>query len=86
MKVHPDRPCNTVTKNDGNITMHGLMHWAEQRRFTVGEYKRFQSFPDDFQFVGTYTDAVQRIGNSVPPLFMKRVAEHIYDRILNTHA
>lgn len=81
-KVHPDRPCNTVTKNDGTITMHGLMHWAEQRRFTVGEYKRFQTFPDDFQFAGSYTDAVQRIGNSVPPLLMKRIAEHIRDSIL----
>jgi DNA (cytosine-5)-methyltransferase 1 len=85
LKVHPDRPCNTVTKNDGTITMHGLMHWIEQRRFTVGEYKRFQSFPDNFQFVGTYTDAVQRIGNSVPPLFMKKIAEHLRDHILNAH-
>jgi DNA (cytosine-5)-methyltransferase 1 len=75
-----------VTKNDGNITMHGLMHWQEQRRFTVGEYKRFQTFPDDFEFVGTYTDAVQRIGNSVPPQFMKRIAEHVRDTILNAHA
>jgi DNA (cytosine-5)-methyltransferase 1 len=62
------------------------MHWQEQRRFTVGEYKRFQTFPDDFEFVGTYTDAVQRIGNSVQPLFMKRIAEHVRDTILNAHA
>lgn len=85
VKVDPARPCNTVTKNDGNITMHGLMHWSEQRRFSVSEYKRFQSFPDDFQFAGSYGDAVRRIGNSVPPLFMQRIAEHIRDRILNTH-
>jgi DNA (cytosine-5)-methyltransferase 1 len=83
LKVHPDRPCNTVIKNDGYITRHGLMHWAEQRRFSVAEYKRLQSFPDDFQFAGTYADAVHRIGNSVPPQFMKRIAEHIRDNILN---
>jgi len=59
------------------------MHWAEQRRFSVAEYKRLQSFPDDFQFAGTYADAVHRIGNSVPPQFMKRIAEHIRDNILN---
>jgi DNA (cytosine-5)-methyltransferase 1 len=82
VKVYPDRPCPTVTKNDGNITMHGLMHWSEQRRFTVAEYKRFQSFPDDFQFAGSYSNAVQRIGNSVPPRFMQRIAEHIRDSIL----
>ncbi|HEY3876475.1 MAG TPA: DNA cytosine methyltransferase [Candidatus Kapabacteria bacterium] len=82
VKVFPDRPCPTVTKNDGNLTMHGLMHWSEQRRFTVAEYKRFQSFPDSFRFAGSYKDAVQRIGNSVPPLFMQRIAEHIRNRIL----
>ncbi len=82
VKVYPDRPCPTVTKNDGNITMHGLMHWAEQRRFSVAEYKRFQSFPDEFRFAGSYSDAVQRIGNSVPPLFMQQIAEHIRNTIL----
>jgi len=82
VKVDPARPCNTVTKNDGNITMHGLMHWAEQRRFSVAEYKRLQSFPDSFQFAGSYADAVHRIGNSVPPLFMQRIAEQIRDHIL----
>ena len=82
IKVHPDKPSNTVRKSDGEIGMHGLMHWAERRRFTIAEFKRLCSFPDAFQFTGTYSDAVNRMGNSVPPLFMRAVAQHIRDTIL----
>ena len=82
-KWHPNRPAQTVRKNDGHLTMHGAMHWAEQRRFTLNEFKRFASFPDRYQFVGGWGPAVQRIGNSVPPNFMRAIAEYIRDNILS---
>jgi len=75
-KWDPCRPAQTVRKNDGKIHMHGGMHWSERRRFTVAEFKRFASFPDQFQFAGGYK-AVERIGNSVPPLFMRAIATHL---------
>lgn len=81
-KLHPHRPSRTVTKNDSNIGLHGLMHWSEQRRFTTAEYKRLASFPDAFQFAGNWADAVARIGNSVPPLFMRAIASNIRREIL----
>lgn len=81
-KLDPRKPCPTVCKNDGNISMHGPMHWSEQRRFTVAEYKRFCSFPDQFHFAGEWQDAVYRMGNSVPPLLMKHLALHIRGYIL----
>ena len=80
-KWDPKKPAQTVMKNDGHITMHGAMHWAERRRFTVAEFKRFASFPDSFLFAGGYK-AVEYIGNSVPPNLMRAIAEHIRDRIL----
>ena len=82
-KFHPDMPARTIRKMDGNLGMHGCMHWSEQRRFTLAEFRRFGSFPDDFQFAGTYTDAVERMGNSVPPNFMRAIATHIRDAILS---
>jgi DNA (cytosine-5)-methyltransferase 1 len=82
-RVHPDKPCNTITKSQANIGMFGLRHWAERRSFTVGEYKRFTTFPDEFKFAGSYTNAVERIGNSVPPMFMEAIASHVHDTILN---
>lgn len=80
-KFNPYKPARTILKSDGYIASYGAMHWAERRRFTVAEFKRFASFPDRFVFCGGYK-AVERIGNSVPPLFMKSIAEHIKTEIL----
>lgn len=88
IKYEPHRPAPTIPKNDGNVTMHGGMHWAERRRFTVAEYRRFSSFPDSFAFPRTgdfrkdWSGAVMRIGNSVPPLLMRAIATHIKTNIL----
>lgn len=84
-KYDPAKPARTVQKNDGNLTMHGALHWSEWRRFTTREFARFGSFPDDFQFISTskaWGEGVNRIGNSVPPLMMKAIAEHIRTEIL----
>lgn len=81
-KYDPAKPAPTITKTDGNIGLSGGMHWDEMRRFTLPEYKRFASFPDQFSFAGKWSDGVARIGNSVPPLLMKAIAEHIRKAIL----
>jgi DNA (cytosine-5)-methyltransferase 1 len=83
-RYNPSKPANTITKTDGCISLHGAMHWSERRRFTVGEFKRFSSFPDEFAFIEgkRWGEPVKRIGNSVPPLFMRAIAEHIRREIL----
>jgi DNA (cytosine-5)-methyltransferase 1 len=81
-KLDPSKPARTIRKADGHIGMFGAMHWSERRRFTVAEFKRFSSFPDDFAFAGGY-EAVERIGNSVPPNLMRAIAEHIKANILD---
>jgi len=43
----------------------------------------FQSFPTQFLFTGTNAQSVMRIGNSVPPLFMRAIAQHIREQILD---
>ena len=58
------------------------LHPYENRYFSSGEIKRLSSYPDDFKFFGKYEKIVARIGNSVPPLFMKAIAEHIKTEIL----
>jgi len=40
------------------------------------ELKRIASYPDDFKFT-SYDAQWERIGNSVPPLLMKAIAEHV---------
>ncbi|GMA37556.1 DNA cytosine methyltransferase [Demequina litorisediminis] len=53
------------------------IHPAEHRTLTVREAARIQTFPDDFRFSGTRSDAFRQIGNAVPPLLGLAVAEAI---------
>lgn len=60
----------------------GLLHPDEPRNFSTEEHARIQSFPDDFQFMGSWLDNLHCIGNSVPPLFMMEIAKTIREKIL----
>jgi DNA (cytosine-5)-methyltransferase 1 len=77
VKFDPRRPARTIRRNDGNLGMHGAMHWAERRRFSLPEFKRFGSFPEQFAFAGPFEEGIRQIGNCVPPLFMRAIALHI---------
>ena len=56
---------------------------ATRRKFTIGEVKRICAFPDDFILVGSYAQQWERLGNSVPPVMMRHIAETIRDEILS---
>jgi len=75
-----DRPSCTLVKSE--IAATGIIHPDRERYLTIPEMKRIGSFPDQFQMVGERKDKVNRIGNSVPPLFMRSIAQHIRTHIL----
>ena len=50
---------------------------AQARVISVREAARLQSFPDGFKFCGTMNPAYRQIGNAVPPVMAKRLAEEI---------
>lgn len=57
----------------------GIVHPVENRRYTVREIARIQSFPDDYVFVGSSIPAKYKvIGNAVPP----KLAEIIGDSVV----
>jgi DNA (cytosine-5)-methyltransferase 1 len=76
-----DEPSPTVVKDPGNTTT-GMIHPNRQRRFAIAELKRLASYPDGYRMTGSYRDQWSRIGNSVPPLFMRAIAGHIHEHIL----
>lgn len=74
-------PSRTLIK--GNIGSRACyVHPSENRAITEAEAKRIASFPDDYLFLGGYKKSFERIGNSVPPLFMEAIARHIRQEIL----
>jgi DNA (cytosine-5)-methyltransferase 1 len=74
LKLSPDRPAPTIQAQPGpNV---GPFHW-ENRRLRVPELKRLFTFPDDFAFVGRRSSVQAQIGNSVPPLLARQVAEAV---------
>ena len=52
-------------------------HFEEPRPLTNRERARLFGYPDDFIFEGTITEVRKQIGNSVPPVAAKVVAEHL---------
>lgn len=57
----------------------GIIHPLENRRYSVREIARFQSFPDEFKFIGdSVAQKYKMIGNAVPV----NLAFHIAKKIL----
>lgn len=75
-----DEPSNLIP---AHLYKDGLRHIhpdaKQARSITVREAARLQGFPDDYVFVGTNADAYKMIGNAVPPIFSKVLAEAVYD-------
>lgn len=72
----------SVTIDAGNQHSN-YYHPIYNRIPTVREAARLQSFPDDFIFLGTMTEQYLQVGNAVPPLLAKSIAEAIRKRLEN---
>jgi len=59
-----------------------FLHPTENRGLTVRETARLQSFPDNFIFLGTEAEQYRMIGNAVPPILAKTIAEYIADNFV----
>lgn len=79
LKIDRKRPSLTIQANPGLNT--GPFHW-ENRRLTINEIKRLQSFPDNYNIVGGNGSAWRQVGNAVPPLLAKVLAEEIKKQLL----
>lgn len=50
-------------------------HPVDARTLTIREVARLQSFPDSFEFAGSFIQRAGQLGNAVPPLLAQRIAE-----------
>jgi DNA (cytosine-5)-methyltransferase 1 len=72
------KPSNTIDTGHRNY-----FHYSENRIPTARESARIQSFPDDFEVLGTRGSQYKQIGNAVPPLLAEAIARAIYNILTN---
>lgn len=68
---------------------NGPFHWRN-RRLSVRELARLQSFPDYWEFCGSYREVHSQIGNAVPPLLAevigKEILKQYFDQEVSTES
>ena len=59
-------------------------HPDETRPFRIREYARIQTFPDDWQFLGSITSQYKQIGNAVPVKLAEEIGKMIIEALDNS--
>lgn len=80
-KLIPNKPSRTITAHL-RMDCHSHIHPYQIRAITPREAARCQSFPDDYLFLGAYLKTYMEIGNAVPCLMSRQIAEIIKKYIL----
>lgn len=79
-RISWDEPCLTLTCSPSQKQTERC-HPDETRPFTVREYARIQSFPDDWIFCGGLCDQYKQIGNAVPVEMARRVGVQLKEAV-----
>jgi len=81
-RISWDEPCLTLTCSPSQ-KQTDRCHPDETRPFTVREYARIQSFPDNWKFCGGIGSQYKQIGNAVPVELARRLGIQLIKSIKN---
>lgn len=80
-----NKPCNTVGAHLAKVSLNStdpvLMQNERYRRFTPREVARIQSFPDEFELVGSEAAQYRALGNAIPPVMFWYVAKAVKEEL-----
>jgi DNA (cytosine-5)-methyltransferase 1 len=79
LKLAKNRPAWTIQAQPG--TAIGPFHWRS-RKLSARELCRLQTFPDDYEIVGSRGDAQHQLGNAVPSLLAEVLGREIRRQLL----
>ncbi len=79
LRLDYDQPSGTVI----NVRKSMWIHPVHDRAISVREAARLQTFPDSFVFYGTKDKQYQQVGNAVPPIMAKAIAEKLASILKN---
>jgi DNA (cytosine-5)-methyltransferase 1 len=69
-----DKPSYTINTFFNRVPNGCNLHPSQMRVISIREAARFQSFPDDYIFVGKKVSIYKQIGNAVPPLLARFIS------------
>jgi DNA (cytosine-5)-methyltransferase 1 len=75
-KLIANKPCRTITAHL-KMDCHSHIHPYQIRSLTPREAARVQTFPDDYLFLGAYLKTYMQIGNAVPVIMARTIANVI---------
>jgi len=81
-RLHPLKPSYTIVAYGGGGT-HGYHYDRDRATLTLRERARLQTFPDAFIFYGSKTQIRAQIGEAVPPLAAKRLAQALAEVLMS---
>jgi DNA (cytosine-5)-methyltransferase 1 len=73
LRLNYGEPSGTVV----NVRKSMWIHPVLDRALSIREAARLQTFPDSFVFFGTKDAQYQQVGNAVPPMLAKAIANHL---------
>ena len=76
-RIDANKPSKTIMTRFDTPTVGYVIHPKEHRTLTVREGARIQTFPDDFEFLGSKSSQNKQVGNAVPPKLSRAIANQI---------
>lgn len=76
----PNKPSPTIlARGNGKGGVCAIQHPKNHRRMSIRESALIQTFPINFEFLGSMTSCYRQVGNAVPVLFASKIAEQLME-------
>jgi DNA (cytosine-5)-methyltransferase 1 len=77
-RLNPSLPSKTVIAGGVSGGGRSHLHPYIPRTLSVRECARIQTFPEDYEFLGSVARQFTQVGNAVPPILAAQIAHSIY--------